>query len=317
MMMTFHRSLPLRLGTLALAAAAAACGGGGGGADAPAAPASLSYATGAIHGFGSIRVNGVRYDDSAARVLDDAGAASRAGDLRLGMVVELQSSAPQADGTGAQAASASEIRWRSEVEGPVTAVDAAAGTLTVLGQSVGTTPGTVFDDGLRGGLSRLAVGQVVEVHGFADAQGAIVATRIEREEPGRRYKLRGSVQSVDTAARTLRVGALTISYANLALAAPPAQGATVRLELAPMPDAAGRWVATRIDGIAASTVLPAGGAFAEVEGIVTAYASAARFSVNGVAVDASAVASVPAGVRLGARVEVEGTLKDGVLAERE
>ncbi|MHA7600783.1 DUF5666 domain-containing protein [Alicycliphilus sp. T452] len=316
MMMTFHRSLPLRLGTLALAAAAAACGGGGGGADAPAAPASLSYATGAIHGFGSIRVNGVRYDDSAARVLDDAGAASRAGDLRLGMVVELQSSAPQADGTGAQAASASEIRWRSEVEGPVTAVDAAAGTLTVLGQSVGTTPGTVFDDGLRGGLSRLAVGQVVEVHGFADAQGAIVATRIEREEPGRRYKLRGSVQSVDTAARTLRVGALTISYANLALAAPPAQGATVRLELAPMPDAAGRWVATRIDGIAASTVLPAGGAFAEVEGIVTAYASAARFSVNGVAVDASAVASVPAGVRLGARVEVEGTLKDGVLAAR-
>ena len=311
MLMILHRTLSLRLTALALAAAATACGGG---TDAPASQAAStpSYATGAIHGFGSIRVNGVRYDDDDARVLDDAGTAAQPGDLRLGMVVDLQSTAPQADGTGAQAAQAAEIRWRSEVEGPVTAVNAAAGTLTVLGQSVAITPGTVFDDGLRGGLARVAVGQVVEVHGFADAQGAIVATRIEREEPGRRYKLRGSVQAVDKAARTLRVGGLTVSYASLNLATPPAQGTGVRVELAPTPDTAGRWIATRIDGMA----LPAGSAFAEVEGIVTAYASATRFSVNGVAVDASAVASVPTGVRLGARVEVEGTLKDGVLAAR-
>lgn len=317
MMTTFPRTFSLRLTALALAATATACGGGGG--DAPAtntAATTPSYATGAIHGFGSIRVNGVRYDDSAARVLDDAGTTAQPGDLRLGMVVDLESTAPQADGTGAQAASASQIRWRSEVEGPVTAVNAAAGTLIVLGQSVGTTTGTVFDDGLRGGLSRVAVGQVVEVHGFADAQGAIVATRIEREEPGRRYKLRGSVQAVDTSAKTLHVGGLTVSYASLDLAAPPAQGAVVRLELAPTPDATGRWVTTRIDGTATGTALPAGGAFAEVEGIVTTYASATRFSVNGVAVDASAVASAPTGVRLGARVEVEGTLKDGVLAAR-
>ncbi len=291
MLMILHRTLSLRLTALALAAAATACGGG---TDAPASQAAStpSYATGAIHGFGSIRVNGVRYDDDDARVLDDAGTAAQPGDLRLGMVVDLQSTAPQADGTGAQAAQAAEIRWRSEVEGPVTAVNAAAGTLTVLGQSVAITPGTVFDDGLRGGLARVAVGQVVEVHGFADAQGAIVATRIEREEPGRRYKLRGSVQAVDKAARTLRVGGLTVSYASLNLATPPAQGTGVRVELAPTPDTAGRWIATRIDGMA----LPAGSAFAEV--------------------DASAVASVPTGVRLGARVEVEGTLKDGVLAAR-
>ena len=313
------RPSPLSRRSLLAASAATAllmlpgCGGGGDGGSAGVGTGGTgSFTSGPIRGFGSIVVNGVRYDDAAAQVVGDGGAALARSDLRLGMVVDVSGSDVSTATDGRRSATATSIGVRSEIEGPVSAINAAAGTLTVLGQSVAITPGTVFDDGLRGGLARVVVGQVVEVHGFADAQGAIVATRIEREEPGRRYKLRGSVQAVDKAARTLRVGGLTVSYASLNLATPPAQGTGVRVELAPTPDTAGRWIATRIDGMA----LPAGSAFAEVEGIVTAYASATRFSVNGVAVDASAVASVPTGVRLGARVEVEGTLKDGVLAAR-
>jgi hypothetical protein len=46
-----------------------ACGGGGGGATVP-----QDGTVGVIAGFGSVIVNGVRYDDSAATVKDDHGA---------------------------------------------------------------------------------------------------------------------------------------------------------------------------------------------------------------------------------------------------
>ena len=54
---------------------------------------------------------------------------------------------------------------------------------------------------------------------------------------------------------------------------------------------------------------------AEVEGVITAFTSTASFSVNGLPVDASKAAfpDGTAGVVLGARVEVEGAIANGVL----
>ena len=46
---------------------------------------------GPITGFGSIIVNGVRFDDSAAAVSDDDDAASGRDRLKLGMQVEVES----------------------------------------------------------------------------------------------------------------------------------------------------------------------------------------------------------------------------------
>ena len=54
---------------------------------------------------------------------------------------------------------------------------------------------------------------------------------------------------------------------------------------------------------------------AEVEGIITAFTSTALFSVNGLPVNASGIV-VPAGVKLGARVEVEGSIVNGVLVAK-
>jgi hypothetical protein len=68
---------------------------------------------------------------------------------------------------------------------------------------------------------------------------------------------------------------------------------------------AGQWVATATPAAAVS--LPAV-ARMELQGRITQFTSAARFSVDGVAVDASA-ASFPqgtAGLALGAKVEIEG-----------
>ncbi|WP_200379250.1 DUF5666 domain-containing protein [Rubrivivax gelatinosus] len=286
-------------------AALAACGGGGGSDDDVAAGDTGVFASGVIHGFGSVVVNGVRYDDSSAVVRTEGGEAAASDDLRLGMVVDIEAQAAST----ATAATATSIVVRSEVEGPVTALDAAAGTLTVLGQAVTVNAATVWEDAR---LSTLAVGDIVEVHGLRDADGVIVASRIDREDGDEDdYDLRGTVAAADAAAGTLRIGALDISWGG-AWPAALAAGSTVRVTLATAPAAGGAWPALSLrvlDTSAGAT----DGVRAELEGLVTAYTSAASFRVAGVAVDASGLAGLPAGLAAGVRVEVEGVFAGGTL----
>lgn len=321
---TPHLSRRRLLATGSASAALVLFGCGGGSGDSLAGVGSGgtgSFTSGPIHGFGSIIVGGVRYDDSGARIATDSGAAAGNSDLRLGMVVEVNGSDITTNAaTGQRRASASTISVRSEIEGPVTAINAAAGTLTVLGQQVGVTAATVFDDDLRGGLASLRVGQVVEIYGLMNAAGQYTATRIDDEDDARRYKLRGPISGLNTTARTFHIGGAILSFAGLS--APPAglaNGQYARVELGTTPDAAGVWTVTRLQTTPTGTAnLPATGrVHVELEGFVTAYTSSTRFAVNGVAVDASGVARLPAGLQLGMRVEVEGMLDNGTLIARE
>ncbi|WP_374675160.1 DUF5666 domain-containing protein [Ideonella sp.] len=301
--------LPLAAGLLA---ALAACGGGGGDATDPPVAATTSYTAGAITGFGSVIVNGVRFDDSAATVEDDDGVRHGADDLRLGVQVEVvASSIDRVAGTGV----ATLIRFGSEIKGPVESVDVAAGRLTVLGQAVMVTPRTVFDDSLAGGLAGVALDALVEVHGQYDAaQAAVVATRIEAEDSTSAYRLRGELQALDTAARTFRIGEALIRYDDATrLDTALANGARVKLRLQTTP-VDGAWLATRVQG-GRSGLDDGDHAEAEVTGRITAWTSATAFSVDGLHVDARSATfrEGPAGVVLGALVEVEGRIENGVL----
>jgi hypothetical protein len=293
---------------LGSAALLVACGGGGG---SDTATAGNSYAQGAIAGFGSVIVGGVRYDDSAATVSDEDGNASTGGALRLGMMVQVDAGA--VDATAATAV-ARRIRFGNEIVGPVGTIDSAASTVLVLGQTVLVTASTVFDSTLSGGLSALTPGSVVEVHGILDtADNRIVATRIEAKAGATAYRLRGVVASLDATNKTFRIGSELISYAGLAAADVPAalaDGLLVRVVLQTTQQA-GAWVATKLRG---GLRLPDASA-AHVEGVITVYTAAANFEISGLPVDASS-ATFPdgrAGVVLGARVEVTGTVVNGVL----
>ena len=322
-----HPTSPTRRRLLATGAASAAlalfgCGGGGGDSLAGVGSGGTgSFASGPIRGFGSIIVGGVRYDDSAARIATDAGATASSADLRLGMMVEVNGGDIATDAlTGQRRAAASTISVRSEVEGPIQSIDLASGTLAVLGQQVRVTPTTVFDDDLRGGLASLRVGQVVEIYGLLTAAGQYTATRIDDEDDARHYKLRGPVSGLDTTARTLRIGTAAVSYAGLGT--PPAglaNGQYARVELALIPSPTGVWTATRLQTTPTGTgSLPTTGRMnAELEGYITAFTSSTRFAVNGVDVDASSTARLPAGLALGRRVEVEGMLVNGTLVAHE
>lgn len=304
---------------LALSAAVlAACGGGG---DASSGSASASsgtverataFAAGPISGFGSVIVNGVRYDDSSATVTDDDGTSRTRDVLKLGMAVEVDGTAVStATGTG----KALRIRFGSALVGPVTAVDAAGSTVTVLGQVVKVSSTTVFDDSLVGGLSGLDTSDILEVHAQYNAtDGSYSALRIEDAASATAFKLQGTVAALDTTAKTFTLGGQTVNYGSIASASVPstlANGvrAAVKLQTTKV---SGQWVATALR-VAGSP--PADGLTGHVRGPITVFTSTASFEINGLKVDASG-ASFPdgtSGIALGTVVEVKGAMNSGVL----
>jgi len=319
---TSRRQLLAQLGALTLSLGLVACGGGGGGAggaddsgNTGGGGAAVSFTSGAISGFGSIIVNGVRFDDSAASILDDHGGRLSRDDLHLGSQVEIEGgSIDRSSGR----ATALTIRVGSELKGAVTAVNVGAQSLGMLGQTVLVTATTVFDDSLGGGLSAISVGQLIEVHARYDAaQGAYVASRIERESGSNEFKLRGMVSALDTTAKTFRIGQAVINYAAVtSVPATLADGAWLRVQVQPA-QVNGQWVATSLeDGRHRSGD---DRAETELKGFITAWTSATQFSVDGMPVDASAAEFKDgrSAIVLGAFVEVEGALRDGVLQARE
>ncbi len=317
--MKVHRSIgPMavvgrRQWLLGVLGALGGCGVGSGGTGVGAA--HPTYVVGTISGFGSVIVNGVRFDDAGASITSDDGARLAASDLGLGMRASLTASAITTASDGVQRAAASSIVVRSDIIGPVEAVDAVASSLVVLGQFVEILATTVFDDRTTMGLAGLAVADVVEVHAVFDvARRVFVATRVSRPAGVSVYKLRAAIDSVSIDRRTLTIGAAVIDWNAVAPANPSMSlvpGAVIRVTLATTP-AGAAWRATSLSLVDA---MLEDRERVEVEGRVTAFTSISRFEIEGLAVDASGALfpNGSAGVVLGARVEVEGSVRGGVI----
>ena len=293
---------------LASALALAGCGGGSDGGSNVAGVTSGgtgSFSTGAITGFGSIIVGGVRFDDSKAiSILDvDDDNTDLRNQLKLGMVVRVKGK-PKV-GTSADAET---IEVRSELLGPVDSIDAGARTLVVLGQTVVVTPTTFFEESLS--LPTLGASELVEVHGFVNpASNVMTATRIDRKTPARvkAFKLQGTVRVLT--ATTFQIGDLVIGFASgVTNSLTLTNGLLVRVRLEPTLGTGTR----KAVKIRAVELELQDRDEAEVEGTITALTSSSQFSVNGLAVDARG-ATVPTGLKPGDRVEVEGKLVNGVL----
>ena len=305
--------------------ALAACGGGGGddddggGGDGGAGnPARVGvYAAGRVEGFGSVIVNGIHFDHASATVRDDDGNTVNSAYLKLGMTVDVAGGPLATDAGGVVRSTASELRFASEVRGPVTAVG--TNTLTVLGQTVQLSSITVFE-GFTGGRLGIQVGDLVEVYGFLNAgTGAIAATRVESEDHLNAYRLRGVVANLNPTAQTFALGGATISYAGVPAGSRPglANGQAVRAVLQTTQQS-GAWAATELlDAQRQVADVTA----AEVQGVVSGFQSLASFRLNGFSVDASAANVAFEGgsssqLLDGARVEVEGHIAGGVLVAR-
>ena len=290
-----------------------ALGGCGGGVDSGGTGARAASARGPITGFGSVIVTGVHFDDSSATITDTDGIVRSRDELKLGMTTAITGSAIVVDSSGARS-TATSIVFDSAIIGPVDNIDTLAKTLIVLGQTVDVTPTTVFDNSLNGGLAALSVSNVVEVYALFDAlNNHYSATRIERKTSVSTYRLRGVVSNLDTTTQAFNIGSQRISYAGVPASDVPTAVANghfvlVQLQIAPP---GGVWLAIRLrDGVRPLDDQDE----ARVEGLISDFTSSARFSVDGVDVDASR-ASVAGGtaLALGTRVAVRGTANSGVL----
>jgi hypothetical protein len=244
------------------------------GSGAPVASGVTSVGT--VTGFGSVFVDGVEYGTSSAQIrLDDqSGTESQ---LRVGQIVTVRGTL---DASG-NAGTASEITFNSDVKGPIGQIDLVAGTFTVLSQTVRVTDATLFDESVRPAeLASLATGAAVQVSGFMNAAGEIVASRID-PTGSTELQLKGNAQSLDATARTFRINTLTVDYSAATVSGTLANASTVIVRGNSV-NGSGVLVATRVQvvGGASGAVNDNG----RVEGLVTSFTSNADFSVNGLRV---------------------------------
>ncbi len=296
----------------------AACGGGSGSAAGSASPTPTASdsAVGSISGFGSVIVNGVRYDDSSSTVADDTGVSRASSSLGLGMMVELKG-LNNDDGTG----SASAITVFSETQGPISAMNATAGTFSILGLGVTTSASTVYAD--VAGLSGLANGSNVEVYGLRNGN-TIAASRIELKTPAAGatvIKLRGAISGLSASASTFTVGNTTVNFANATVtpsAAALADGVFVKISSTALPTGA-VVAANKVHVIGARQFGLEHGSRSELEGLVSGYQSISNFTIAGVTVDATNATflrGTAAALANGARLEIKGTVSNGILIAR-
>jgi hypothetical protein len=284
------------------------CGGGSSStASAPGTGGTGQYATvysqGSITGFGSVIINGIKFDDVQASVQLD-GAAAVTTDLRLGMVAAVQGQRS----TSAALGTASSIEVWSMGQGLVTQVLTAGGTeFTVAGMTVQTDSATVFDG--VSSAAQLSINSRVAVWGLqvsADGSGW-KATRVALVTATAQV----STGLVSVLGLQRQLNGLTLTGAA---AAALTAGELVRVQGALSAD--GRSVAVeRVTLLGAGLVGAQPEGDIEIEGFVTSMPANGRLMLGSIEVDISSAVYSPAGavIAQGARVEVYGAWQSGVL----
>lgn len=313
----------LGAGMAILAVLLTACGGGGGSAvpvgaiDGGGARNVVAY--GPVNGFGSVIVNGVRYDTSQAEIQVNGNVATEA-ELEVGQLVRVVAS------ESGSTLTASLVAYDDNVTGPVSAIDLAASTMTVLGQPVIINAGTSFDDSIiPRSLEGLTVGDIVEISGHVDSANRIVATRVELEDPGSEFEITGRVSNLDSAGMRFDINGLTVDYSQATLedfaGGQVADGDLVEVEGTQF-GTAGEFIAIRVefeDDLFGDDDVDAD---VEIEGMITRFASAQDFDVAGIAVTTTSATTYDDGaagdLALDVLVEVSGRFNSsGVLVADE
>ena len=216
----------LAWGILALSAGLGlgACGGGDGGGGGTAATGAKSVTVGTISAFGSIYVNGCKYETDSADIYVEGYIGSE-DDLSVGDVVEVTGP------TNCTNATATSIKFADELEGVVDSVtEDGTGTVTsmvVMMQNVTVNSLTTFENDVVGSTLTLndldtLTNPVVEISGLGIGSGDIAATRIELKaltladylsDPDNYIEVKGVVSSHDGTAQ-FNIGSLVVDYGS-------------------------------------------------------------------------------------------------------
>ncbi len=269
---------------------------------------------GTVSQFGSIYVNGVRYNTDQAVFLID-GELGYEEDLHIGQVVTVFGSIDAGGTTG----TADLVIYDDAVEGPVTAIDPSLNQFTVLGQTVFVSDDTSYS--IRedvDSLSDLRDDDVVEVSGHVNADGVIVATHVGSAAVHDGFDVTGTVVSVSSDSYRLTIGALEVDFSAANVYGLPGGIPYVGEQIEITGSyASGEFVAATISS-ASQGISAVAGDEVEIEGLVTNYVSPWNFEVDGVPVSIRWGTQFEGGwlfhISPNARLEVEGYMaSDGRL----
>ena len=298
------------------------CGSGGGGMMAGGGVGGTGIiSNGTITAFGSIVVNGTEFDTSNAAIIVNGkeigvGDAFVQENLDIGRVVTIE-------GTGILddiSAVAVRVIYNDNVRGPVESIhdiDPTTKEIVVLGQIVIVNvvtklKGTAFDT--------IAQNDLVEVSGLVDDTGAIRATFLEKTGefiPGNVVGVTGFIVNLDIDLKTFEINDLRVDYSLILSGDLPqgfADGLLVEVE-GTLDAAGGEMLATSIE--LGDEISDGNSDQIEVLGFVTDIGSAFEFTVGNQMVQFDAntlfVDGTSADILLGAKLEAEGRLVDGIL----
>ena len=305
----------------------AACGGsgGGGGDDQVAGVGGTGIAVGKITDFGSIFVNGRKYNtDNSTFLIDDTPELDDS-KLEIGMVVKLKVETENGELT----TKATEVVYDDDIQGPVknlvspAPVGATQRSFTVFGQSVTIdTTKTVFNNT---SFTDIDNDDIVEISGFRNELGAITATYAEKKEdsttPGvSEVELRGQVDQF-LGGTTFKIGSTVINFVpgvtEIDVPGGLADGITVEVEGVIEADLSISAAKIEFEDEDFSGEIDE----ASLQGIISSYVSDSDFKIGDVAINAggAGVQFSPSGLVLveGLEVEVEGGFVGGVLVADE
>ncbi|MES9834777.1 MAG: DUF5666 domain-containing protein [Candidatus Thiodiazotropha sp. DIVDIV] len=190
--------------TILIVVLGACGGGGGGGGDSTTNSSGDSVTVGRVDGFGSVYVNGIKFETTNTEYDVDDEQGFDDSSLAVGMIVRIEGSVNEDGMTGV----ADSITYDDDVEGPIDSgslvKSGEVATFTILSMAVSVDANrTVFDDGAS--FDGLAEGQEIEVSGFFDGT-QIVASRIELQSDGESdYEIKGTVTAYDGSEITLEL----------------------------------------------------------------------------------------------------------------
>lgn len=283
----------------------------------------LASAYGTVSGFGSVYVNGVRFDTASADV-EIAGEPADEADLAVGMVVEVVGEINGSDINGkGKTGTAQTVRADRVLRGVIESVDAVGSgrkALRILGQAVYVNEEATFVDT---SFDELAPELGVNISGFVTDNGLITATYIAKADIDisvDALEVEGYISTVDEVMESFTLKALTVLVAGAEFSGGTAQdlaaGQRVRV-IGTLTEEAKTLNATRIE-FSSKTI--ENGRTASLEGVVRNLIAGERFTLQGVTVDmrnARIEKGTSSDITTGVQVVVFGPLLNGVLqAER-
>jgi len=295
---------------LLASSALAGCGGGSSiTAGLPGTGGTGIYAQGSISGFGSVIINGIRFDDTAASVQLDGVMQKNSGVLRLGMVASVQGER----GADPALGTAKSIEVWSIAQGMISQLALGGSEFTVAGMTLQIDANTVFDG--MAGAAALSAGQRVVVWGLQ--AGGLQAGMMGGRWLATRVALTADPAVVSTGLTGMAGQKPVLNGLSLRGEAAMALTAGQQIRVQGTLDASASLLVTsvKLQGAAQTLQMMQSQGEAEIEAMVTAVSSATRFTMEGLEVDASAATISPTGAQIlvGSRLEVEGSWRSGVL----